>query len=251
MTEENESDQIEALRKELEQTQQSFQQYAYAVSHDFSAPLRQIDGFLSLIHKALESHIEGDTQRHFDFVNKAVNSSKNMLEGLLSFSRLESRAEEPAQVDLNQVLLRTKNQLTEEIAASNAIINNKGLPTVLAEPNHMAMLLEIILKNALTFQPTGQDAHIEISSQSADKQHILSFEDNGLGLESDIAEEDAFGIAYARLFLPLKKGTHGKLSSGPGIGLTNAKRIVTRMGGSIAIAPAASGGAIVTITLPY
>lgn len=238
---------VEELRLQLKRQQECFQQYAYAVSHDFSAPMRQVDGFLNLIQEALAEHITPESQRHFDFIHRALNNSKRMLEGLLHFSRLESRAQDEVEVDLNGSLASAIKIIAERSEMNGANIDSDQLPIVRAEPKHMVKLFAELLKNAITFQPEAQAPQIHIQHQKAPTGHVITITDNGLGIAEDNAEASESGVAYSRLFSPLRKGKHGALSEGAGMGLAYAQRIMHRMGGDITIAPHTEGGTIVTL----
>jgi signal transduction histidine kinase len=94
-----------------------------------------------------------------------------------------------------------------------------------------------VIKNALDAMPSG--GVLAIRTHVADGQCVLTFADTGCGLTAQQAR---------CVFEPFY--TTKPAGQGVGLGLTICREAVTALGGAIAIAPGAKGGAVVTITLP-
>ena len=218
---------IQQQRAEIEKLREEFQEYAYVVSHDFSAPIRQIEGFVALVKKSMGNTLDDKNSEHFQFIENAVHSARTMLEGLLVYSRIESTAETNVEVNLNHTLEKALKTHQESIEASGAHIEKPELPTIMAEAKHMEMLLSALLSNALTFHHKGTQPYIEITYKESESEHSIIIKDNGTGLMD--------GEKVSKLFIPLRKGRNGKLSSGPGMGLANAKRIMDHAHGTVFI----------------
>lgn len=228
--------------EKIEQLQNDFQQYAYAVSHDFSAPIRQIQGFTDLIRKEIQSTADKKTLDHLTHIENAASKARNMLEGMLAYSRIESQAETPAQVDLNIAFEKARSSILE--LADKNVIQCEKLPSIVAEPKHMQILFTELLKNALTFQPEQNEIQIEVTCKYRDDGFDIMITDNGIGLLNEDAE------SLQQLYAPLRKGRSDIPSQGPGMGLALTKRIMQRIDGTVAIADSAKAEGT-TVTLSF
>jgi light-regulated signal transduction histidine kinase (bacteriophytochrome) len=167
-----------------------------------------------------------------------------LIENLLSFSRVTTKAEPFVVTDLALVARDVLSDLESRIAQTGGHIEVDELPSVLADTTQMHQLLQNLLVNALKFHRPGVPPVVCVSSRAlpSGDQFELRVQDNGIGFEPQYAER-IFGM-FQRL--------HGRSEfEGTGIGLAICRKIVERHNGSIVATSTPGEGSLFTTTLPY
>ena len=83
---------LEGANEALRQSNVELQHFAYVASHDLQTPLRAVVGFAQFLQQDYEGKLD---EKADDFIGRIVNGAKRMqkmIDDLLEFSRVESRA---------------------------------------------------------------------------------------------------------------------------------------------------------------
>jgi PAS domain S-box-containing protein len=206
-------------------TNSELEQFTYVAAHDLQEPLRMIACFLQLLQKRYGNKLDKDAD---DFIEYAVDGAARMYElinDLLTYSRLNNRVIEFSDVDMNHILGMVKHNLEILIRENDAVITSDKLPVVKADEVQMVQLLQNLIANSIKFRG-NKTPHIHITAEKLDSKWLFSFEDNGIGIKPEYRER-IFKI-FQRLHGPEKY-------DGTGIGLAISKRIVERHGGTICL----------------
>ena len=110
-----------------------------------------------------------------------------------------------------------------------------GIPISAAE---IARVLSNLLNNAIESIPQGATGLITVRAAPMGARIVISISDNGKGISPDVLHK-----------LRTVGGSYGK-PNGAGMGLTHAKTILTRIGGSISMESESGSGTEVTLELP-
>lgn len=210
------------MNEELLRSNMDLQQFAYVASHDLQEPLRMVSSFTQLLQKRYYDKIDNEAN---EYINFAVDGSKRMydlLNGLLTFSRIQTRGKEFSKVNMNDMLQKAKENLKLVIEETKAVITNNNLPEILADESQMIQVLQNLIENGIKF--SNGIPRITISSKKRANEYIFSVRDKGIGIESNYFER------IFRIFQKLHAGAEYK---GTGIGLAICKRIIERHGGRI------------------
>ena len=204
------------LNNDLRRSNQELEAFSYTVSHDLRAPLRAIDGFSSILLSQYSDCLDERGQHYLTRVRKATEKMDELIDCLLSLSRITRSPLNRKAVDLSQLArsildelanLHTERQVTTEVA--DQLI-------VTADPALVTVLLNNLLGNAWKFTARQPQAHIWVGRAEAGTYYVR---DNGAG----------FDMAYAdRLFGAFQRLHSERDFEGTGVGLAPVARVVSR-----------------------
>jgi chemotaxis family two-component system sensor kinase Cph1 len=140
---------------------------------------------------------------------------------------------------MNELVARKIEELVP--STSNAQFRIGNLPAAWGDHQWIAAALEQLLKNALKFSRTREQAIIEISGQTDSDRTVYHVRDNGVGFDPKYADR-LFGV-FQRL--------HSEDEfEGRGIGLAIVQRVAHRHGGKAWAEGKLGGGATFFLSLP-
>jgi PAS domain S-box-containing protein len=227
---------------ELIHSSKELEGFAYSVSHDLRAPLRHLNGFLTLLSKRSYDSLDVRGKHYIDCTMEASLRMGRLIDDLLQFSRLGRSEIHKGQVDLSGMIREVRKELAAEARGRKIVWRIRNLPPVYADKAMLRQVLENLISNALKF--TGKRAAAEISIGAKPAQDgTLSFfvKDNGAGF--DMRYYDKLFQVFQRL--------HGEEEfEGTGIGLANVRRIVERHGGAVWAEGEVGMGATFYFSLP-
>ncbi len=226
--------------EELARSNKDLEQFAYVASHDLQEPLRMVSSYTDLLARRYTDKLD---ERANSFINFAVDGARRMqdlINDLLSFSRVGSQGTPAVAVDLNEVTSQVIADLALTIEETGGEVLARDLPEVLMDPVHARQLLQNLVGNALKFHGEAPP-RIEVSAAREGDMWALSVRDNGIGIPEKHRER-VFGI-FQRL--------HRRRDyAGTGIGLAMVRRIMENAGGEVRMESAEGGGTTFTCTLP-
>lgn len=227
------------LNEELSRSNDDLQQFAYVASHDLQEPLRTIASFSQLLQLQYSDKLD---EKANEYINFAVDGSKRMYEllnGLLAYSRVQTKAAALSEINMEVVVQKVKRNLKLLVDESGAEIISGKLPFVYADENQMLQLVQNLVDNAIKFCKRKPVIHISCKTHGG--KHVFNVQDNGIGIEQQYFDR-IFRI-FQRLHLKDEyKGT--------GIGLAISKKIVERHGGEIWVESTPGHGSSFCFILP-
>jgi hypothetical protein len=164
-----------------------------------------------------------------------------LCEDLLRLSRLGREPLQKRPVDMRSLVQEIARELRAAEPGRNLEISIGELPPVEADPSLLRQVWVNLMANALKFTRRRERALIEIGGAVQAAHKLYSIKDNGAGFDPRRAER-LFGI-FQRLHAP-------KDFEGTGVGLSIARRIIERHGGSIWAQSEPDRGAAFHFTLP-
>ena len=226
---------------ELERSNEELQSFAYITSHDLQEPLRTIASFAQLIERRYKGKLDPDADEFIDFMVDGASRMKEMIQGLLDYSRVGTKGHEfkefQAEIALNYAL----SNLGTAIAEVNAEITVDPLPVIFADEDQIIRVLQNLIGNGIKFRRKGVQPKIHISAKRNDNEHVFSVSDNGIGLEEQYSD---------KIFEVFKRLHSIGEYQGAGIGLAIVKRIIDRHGGQIWVESELDKGSTFYFTLP-
>jgi PAS domain S-box-containing protein len=209
---------LEGINKELEA-------FAYSISHDLRAPLRHMVGFTELLKKNAASRLDDKSQRYVAIILEAAKRMGNLIDDLLSFSRIGRAETRKTMLSLQQLVQEALAEVGQDTEARNIVWKVGALPACYGDRSMLRLALVNLVSNAVKFTRTRPQAEIEIAcADQAKDQQILFIRDNGVGFDMKYVDK-LFGV-FQRLHSP-------EAFEGTGIGLATVQRIVHRHGGRV------------------
>lgn len=217
----------EALTRQTQELQRSnaeLEQFAYVASHDLREPLRMVASYTELLADRYRGSLDERADKYIDYAVEGAKRMQQLVDDLLTFSRVGSQGRPLEPVDAAAVTRRVIRSLQATIAETGAGVECGDLPTVLADEIQLEQVLQNLLSNALKFHAEDRAPHVRVDAVPEDGQWVFSVADNGIGIEEQ----------YAQRIFQIFQRLHGRREyEGSGIGLTIAKKIVERHGGAI------------------
>ncbi|HVT35168.1 MAG TPA: histidine kinase dimerization/phospho-acceptor domain-containing protein, partial [Nevskiaceae bacterium] len=96
--------QMEQRQRELAQSNQDLERFAYVASHDLQAPLRSVAGFAQILQKRYTMALDSEGRELLDFVMRGTSDMQALINDLLQLSRVGRSSAARGLVNLNQVL---------------------------------------------------------------------------------------------------------------------------------------------------
>ena len=148
-------DERENLLKQIESINKEFQDFVYIISHDLKAPLRAINALTEWIATDYADKFDDDGKEQLKMLTTRVNRMQNLLDGVLQYSRIGRVTEDPAPIDLNQLLPEIIKSL--DAPAKIHITVEGRLPVITSEPARIQQVFRHLLSNAVRFmdKPEG------------------------------------------------------------------------------------------------
>ncbi|OWY66196.1 histidine kinase [cyanobacterium TDX16] len=225
---------LKAVNKELEA-------FSYSVSHDLRAPLRSIDGFSQALLEDCLDQLDATGQDYLRRIRFASQRMGQLIDDLLTLSRVTRSEMQRESVDLSRVASRICTNLQQTHPEQQVeFVVQPGL-VAQGDPRLLEVVLENLLNNAWKFTSRQSQAKIEFGAIAQENGILVYFvRDDGVG----------FDMVYVdKLFRPFQR-LHGMNEfSGNGIGLATVQRIVHRHGGRVWAEGALARGATFYFTL--
>ena len=240
--------------RKLEQSNRGLDEFAYVASHDLQEPLRKIRMFGDRLKAKFADSL---TQDGLDYLDRMINASRrlqNLVNSLLSYSRLTSKTKLLMPVNLKEIIAEALSNLEARLEASGGTVQVEDLPVIEADRQQMLQLIQNLLSNALKFHREGVPPEVKIAGRNLPAENKyrdrrfprngrceIRVEDNGIGFDEKY---------LARIFSPFQR-LHGRSEyEGVGMGLAICRKIVEQHHGNITATSRSGIGSTFIVTLP-
>ncbi len=246
---------LRTFAAKLERSNRELQDFASVASHDLQEPLRKIQAFGDRLRIQCDGALGDEGRDYLRRMQSAAGRMQTLINDLLMFSRVESKAQPFTPIDLGAIAREVVSDLEVQIAQTGAVVLLGHLPTVEADPLQMRQLMQNLIGNSLKYRrpetrPVVRVRGVAFEDDSPRQPGAtpppgpscqLLVEDNGIGFDEKYL--DRVFTVFQRL--------HGRTEyEGTGIGLAVCRKIAERHGGSITARSAPGRGATFIVTLP-
>jgi len=224
---------LAASNKELEA-------FCYSVSHDLRAPLRGIDGFSKALLEDYQDKLDDEGKQFLYYVREGIQRMGQLIDDLLSLSRLTRAEMTVAPVDLSQIARDIHKRLMRDNPDMNVDFKIEDNLRTEGDRALLGSVLENLFSNAWKFSAKSPKPHVEFGSENREGNQIFYVRDNGAGFDMSF---------YDKLFGAFQRLHSAREFPGTGVGLATVRRIVHRHGGTIWAEAAPGKGATFYFTL--
>lgn len=204
---------------EIKRLNSDLDKFAYTVSHDLKAPLKNIEAIITLIEDSLQVADINDAKESCEILRNQTLKMDRLINGILSYAK-----------EGKQNIIKTRNDIYNlvcdvitslKIPKGFKIEINPNMPVLFTEEVLLFQIFSNLISNATKYHDK-ETGTIKIDFEKNDQEYTFSVEDDGPG----ISQADAQKIF--KLFQTLTK-TEGST----GVGLSIVKNIVTERGGRV------------------
>lgn len=241
------------LNTELERSNRELQDFAFVASHDLQEPLRKIQAFGDRLRTVQGPKFDDQGRDYLDRMNNAAERMHTLINDLLMFSRVTTKAQPFEPTDLSTIANEVVSDLEASIETAEGKVVVGDLPTVEADPLQMRQLLQNLIANALKFRKPHTAPTVEVMSEIVEEDSHSSGQDGREDLVKICVRDNGIGFDEKyldRIFTPFQR-LHGRNEyEGTGIGLAVCRKIVERHGGTLTAKSTPGEGATFIATLP-
>jgi len=221
------------------------------IAHDFNNLLAGLSGSLELMHMRLKQGRTDDLERYLNVAQGAVKRAASLTHRLLAFSRRQTLA--PVPTDVNALIRGLEELVRRSVGPSIevSVRDTDALWTALIDPTQLENALLNLCINARDAMPAGGRITIETANRwlphsDASNQEVQAGEylvvhvtDNGTGMTDEV---------MAKVFEPFF--TTKPVGEGTGLGLSMIYGFARQSGGLVKIKSRPGHGTTVSLYLP-
>src|SRR6056297_541627 len=214
--------------------------FAHIVSHNLKGHASNFAMILELLEA------EEDPEEVLQFVKMLRTASNNLDETVKNLTQVVESSTKPREslkpVKIEEMLEKAKGSLSAMINATDAKINIEAASDaeVTAIPAYVESIFHNLLSNAIKYHSPNRVPRIRIKVSATKEYRVISFEDNGRGLDLEKHGGSLFGMYNT---------FHGN-EDARGIGLFITKNQIEAMGGTIEVESEPDKGSVFRVYLP-
>jgi PAS domain S-box-containing protein len=252
--------QLKQMAHDLDQKNREMQSIVFTVSHDLRSPLRNVQGFASMLSEHVNNlkkltenilaensgaqntinEIGNEMEFSLGFIHSGVVKIDDLLNGLLAVLRMGSAPLLIQDLDLNEVVKSSLAAMKFEFMEARVDVIEHDLHIVRGDRDLLGRVFLNLLGNALKYSSPTRQLAIEISSELKEDTVLIQVRDNGIGMSGDY-EQRIFDFFYQM---------DPTNSEGQGMGLYIVRTALALMNGEISVTSQPDKGSIFTINLP-
>lgn len=221
--------------KELARSNADLEEFAYAASHDLSAPLRALGHLVKWINDDLPEDVDGPVRRHVAELGVKVGRMQELIDDLLTYSRVGRTEHDVTEVDSARMV----DEIVDLLSPPEAFtVTHEALPTIRTEAAPLHQVLRNLIANAIAHHDRP-DGKVDIVASDEGDRWRFEVRDDGPGIpEHDL---DRVFLRFVRL---------DAKSEGTGMGLPLVKKIVERGDGKVGVVSEPGSGTTFSFTWP-
>ena len=226
------------LEEALQTSNQDFERFALAASHDLQEPLRDVSKNLEKLLARTGPSIDTEEQRVIRSSVTTLSRMSDLIRDLLDYSQASVKRGEAQTTSADAVLSLVLTDLKTAIEQSGGMVTRDHLPVVQGDFRMLQRVFQNLISNAIKYR-AADAPRIHISAERRNDWWVFSVADNGIGIDPK-HNDSIFGTF----------GAAGSEAARSGLGLAMCQRIVDHLGGEIWLESDVGKGSTFYFTIP-
>ncbi|MFP5353354.1 MAG: sensor histidine kinase, partial [Actinomycetota bacterium] len=200
--------------------------FTYSVSHDLRAPLRAVRGFAGILLEEQTARLDDEGIRQLHVIADSAERMGDLIDDLLSLSRIGRREPNLGEVDLNAAADGAIATCKQAHSEHPALVRRSELGRAIADRGLLDHLFLDLVDNAFKFTSKREDPVIEIGLVDSPEpdEAVVCVRDNGAGFDQRHIDQ---------LFQPFHRLHQVADFPGTGIGLAVVARVAQKIGARV------------------
>lgn len=232
------------VQREMELAQKKAD-FVSNVSHEIRTPLALINMFAETL---LLGRVKDETKKHeyYEIITKEVNRLSNMLNRILSFSKIEANKREyqKNQLDLSEIVEDVMNTYSYHLDSNgfehSLQLSDQRLP-VKADKEALIEVLVNLIDNGMKYSPKTKK--LEVKTGREDDFAVVSIKDHGMGIARNQLDK-----LFEKFYRVPTGDVHD--TKGSGLGLSIVKHIVDAHNGRVLVDSKLGEGSEFKVLIP-
>ncbi|MFT4978603.1 MAG: signal transduction histidine kinase [Myxococcota bacterium] len=216
--------------------------FNYRSSHDLSAPLRTIQGYLSLLRDDLSEGEVDDAMSWLERIEAQCERLINLISDLMDLARAHNEELPVEEIALHEEVSGILEGLGERLREREitATLDCALDPPLRAPRRRVLQMVENLLSNAIRYaSPDREQCWVAVTARRVDGAVTISVQDNGIGVPEPIQE---------RIFEMFFRGAK-ESAAGSGLGLYLVRQYADSIGATVSL-KSSNEGSTFSITIP-
>lgn len=235
-------DELESESQQLREKLKSVERTIAELTHEVKAPAGRVAEFASWIESDYGDQLDAKALRYLGYIKKEGRDLADLAQRTLDVERLMKISAPIESVDAHAVILELTQLLSDDCTRKGIHVDivSSTFPRFACRRIHLRQILDNLLNNAIKYMGRQAAPRIEIGWTEDDMGPVLFVGDNGIGIDSTMAEE---------IFLPFRRLV-GDEVAGAGIGLSVVKTVAELYGGRVWVKSQIGVGSTFYVRLP-
>lgn len=221
---------------ELKRKNEELDQFAHIVSHDLKGPLRGIDNVVTWIEEDHQEDLSPKLNDYLQLIKGRIVRAENLIEGLLSYARIDKETIPQEQVDTNELVYSIRDNVSVNVPVSFHVQEN--MPVLFTERLPLYQVFANLISNAIKYNDKER-AEVSIGYTEYPDHYVFFVRDNGPGIAQQYHER------IFRIFQTLKDRDTFEST---GVGLSIIKKILDSRDETITIDSEPEAGSTFSFT---
>jgi PAS domain S-box-containing protein len=226
---------------ELEASNEDWEMFSHAVSHELRSPLFLIDGLARVVLTKYANKVAVQGKEELTTIMEAVKQMAQLLDDLFVFSRAGAQEIKADTVNMEEITKHAFDGLKTDTGNRNIQLEMKSLPSCHGDSSLLRQVFVNLFTNAIKFTEPREIASIEVGSMERGDEIVFYIKDNGVVFDMEYKDK------LFNIFQRLHSSDDFK---GTGAGLAIVRRIIEKHGGKVWAESKLGEGATFYFTLP-
>jgi PAS domain S-box-containing protein len=230
------------IEEALHQSSEKLKLFAYSVSHDLKSPTIGLYGLTKRLYKDYAGALDEKGQKYCEQILMTAEQIAALVEQINVFISTKEMPLAIERLSLKEVLQVIRDEFSTRLNIREIRwCEPDVIPEIEADRLSIIRALRNLVDNALKYGGEGL-SEINIRYSGSGGSHILSVEDNGIGLKEQNSHQD--------IFAPFIRKNTSKGIQGSGLRLTIVREIAEKHGGKVWIEPSQEKGITFYMSIP-